>query len=242
MLHAAPMATHPSAPASPPARPACCISAASAPRCSTTCSPATTAASSCCASRTPTANAAPTPRPRASSTGLDWLGLDRDEPDRLPVHARRPATPRWRSELLAAGQRLLLLPARRRNCAQMREQARAEGRPPRYDGRWRDRDPPRRPPGVKPGDPPEGAARRARPWSTTWCRAPCASPTPRLDDMIILRSDGTPTYQHAVVVDDHDMAHHPRDPRRRPPDQHIPPGADLRTRWAGSRRASPTSR
>ena len=55
-----------------------------------------------------------------------------------------------------------------------------------------------------------------------------------LDDMIILRSDGTPTYQHAVVVDDHDMAITRRDPRRRPPDQHLPPGAGLSAPTGGT--------
>ena len=63
-----------------------------------------------------------------------------------------------------------------------------------------------------------------------------------LDDMIILRSDGTPTYLHAVVVDDHDMAHHPRHPRRRPPDQHVPPDRRSTARWAGSCPISRTCR
>ena len=55
-----------------------------------------------------------------------------------------------------------------------------------------------------------------------------------LDDMIILRSDGTPTYMLAVVVDDHDMGDHPCHPRRRPPDQRLPPDPDLSRRWAGT--------
>ena len=46
----------------------------------------------------------------------------------------------------------------------------------------------------------------ATPWSRTWCRATVRVANAELDDMIILRSDGTPTYLHAVVVDDHDMA------------------------------------
>ncbi len=86
----------------------------------------------------------------------------------------------------------------------MRAQATADGRPPRYDGRWRDRDP---------AEAPEGAPFAIR------LRAPREGATEvedlvqgqvrvansELDDMIILRSDGTPTYLHAVVVDDHDM-------------------------------------
>jgi glutamyl-tRNA synthetase len=89
--------------------------------------------------------------------------------------------------------------------AAARELARAEKRPPRYDGKWRDRDP---------ADAPAGVAPVIR------LRAPQTGETvvqdlvqgevrvanAELDDMIILRSDGTPTYLHAVVVDDHDMA------------------------------------
>ena len=87
----------------------------------------------------------------------------------------------------------------------MREQAIAEGRPPRYDGRWRDRDPAEAPPGVSP------AIRLKAPREGETVVDDLVQGTVRvanaeLDDMIILRSDGTPTYLHAVVVDDHDMA------------------------------------
>ena len=87
----------------------------------------------------------------------------------------------------------------------MREQALAEGRPPRYDGRWRDRDPAEAPAGVAP------AIRLKAPRDGETVVEDLVQGTVRvanteLDDMIILRSDGTPTYQHAVVVDDHDMA------------------------------------
>ena len=86
----------------------------------------------------------------------------------------------------------------------MREQARAEGRAPRYDGRWRDRDPAEAPPGVKPvirlKAPQDGQTVlddkvQGR---VTWANKD-------LDDLVLLRSDGTPTYMLAVVVDDHDM-------------------------------------
>ncbi len=87
---------------------------------------------------------------------------------------------------------------------EMRERALAEGRPPRYDGRWRDRDPAEAPAGVKP------AIRLKAPREGETVVADLVQGTVRvanaeLDDMIILRSDGTPTYLHAVVVDDHDM-------------------------------------
>ena len=87
----------------------------------------------------------------------------------------------------------------------MRETAQAEGRPPRYDGRWRDRDPAEAPAGRQTRDPPEGAARGRDGGARSGARHRARANT-ELDDMIILRSDGTPTYLHAVVVDDHDMA------------------------------------
>ena len=87
----------------------------------------------------------------------------------------------------------------------MREAARA-GRAARsvYDGRWRDRDPKDAPAGVKPvirlKAPREGetVVEDRVQGRVVWQNAD-------LDDMIILRSDGTPIYNHAVVVDDHDM-------------------------------------
>lgn len=88
--------------------------------------------------------------------------------------------------------------------AEMRETAKSEGRSIRYDGRWRDRDPADAPVGVDPvirlkaplegetviEDQVQGSVRVAN---------------SQLDDMILLRSDGTPTYMLSVVVDDHDM-------------------------------------
>jgi len=87
----------------------------------------------------------------------------------------------------------------------MREQAVAEGRSPRYDGRWRDRDPAEAPAGVRPAI----RLRAPRDGETVvedLVQGPVRVANAELDDMIILRSDGTPTYLHAVVVDDHDMA------------------------------------
>ena len=86
----------------------------------------------------------------------------------------------------------------------MRELAKAEKRPPRYDGRWRDRDPSEAPEGVKPV-----IRIRAPLDGETLVRDQVQGdvrfPNKDLDDFILLRSDGTPTYMHAVVVDDHDM-------------------------------------
>ncbi|MEX0860884.1 MAG: glutamate--tRNA ligase, partial [Cucumibacter sp.] len=78
-------------------------------------------------------------------------------------------------------------------------------RPPRYDGRWRDRDPSEAPKGVAPvirvKAPQTGEVSiRDHVQGVVTVRAE------NLDDLIILRSDGSPTYNLAVVVDDHDMA------------------------------------
>ena len=86
----------------------------------------------------------------------------------------------------------------------MREAAQAEGRPVRYDGRWRDRDPAEAPAGVKPvirlKAPSEGetVVEDKVQGRVVWQNKD-------LDDLVLLRSDGTPTYMLAVVVDDHDM-------------------------------------
>ncbi|MBN8929485.1 MAG: glutamate--tRNA ligase [Rhodospirillales bacterium 69-11] len=134
--------------------------------------------------------------------GLDWLGLKHDgqtvfQSTRSARHAEVA------HQLLEAGR------AYRCYCTadelkQMREQAIAEGRSPRYDGRWRDRDPSEAPEGVSP------AIRLKAPREGETVVEDLVQGTVRvangeLDDMIILRSDGTPTYLHAVVVDDHDM-------------------------------------
>src|SRR5690606_20593414 len=88
--------------------------------------------------------------------------------------------------------------------AEMRELARAEGRPPRYDGRWRERDAAEAPAGVAPAIRIK-APRDGETVVDDIVQGPVRFPNKDLDDFIILRSDGNPTYMHAVVVDDHDM-------------------------------------
>src|SRR5262249_32675527 len=88
--------------------------------------------------------------------------------------------------------------------AEMREAARREGRSKLYDGRWRERDRKDAPAGVKP------VIRLKAPLTGETVIEDCVQgrvvwQNADLDDMIILRSDGTPVYNHAVVVDDHDM-------------------------------------
>ena len=135
--------------------------------------------------------------------GLDWLGLTPDAP---PVFQSTRAA--RHAEI--AHQMLENGSAYRCWCTaeelrQMRERAVAEGRSPRYDGTWRDRDPAQAPPGIQP------SIRLKAPQSgetilDDLVQGPVRVANAELDDMIILRSDGTPTYLHAVVVDDHDMA------------------------------------
>jgi len=134
--------------------------------------------------------------------GLRWLELDWD---------RDAYFQSQRAELHAATARKLLTQGRAYRCyctpeelAEMREMAKREGRSMRYDGRWRDRDPSEAPKGINP---------------VIRLKAPLAGETlindkvqgqvrvdnRQLDDMILLRSDGSPTYMLSVVVDDHDM-------------------------------------
>ncbi|ACI51417.1 glutamyl-tRNA synthetase [Gluconacetobacter diazotrophicus PA1 5] len=134
--------------------------------------------------------------------GLAWMGIT---PDEEPVFqsTRQARHAEIAHHLLAQGlaYRCYCTPE---ELQQMRDQAAAEGRPPRYNGYWRDRDP---------SEAPAGAPYTVR------IRAPREGETvihdlvqgdvrvanAELDDMIILRGDGTPVYQLAVVVDDHDM-------------------------------------
>jgi glutamyl-tRNA synthetase len=134
--------------------------------------------------------------------GLAWLGVTPDQP---PVYqfprAARHAEVAMR--MLEAGHAYRCF-CTAQELKAMREQALAAGRPPRYDGRWRDRDPAEAPAGVKP------AIRLKAPRTGETVVDDLVQGTVRvanaeLDDMIILRSDGTPTYNHSVVVDDHDM-------------------------------------
>jgi glutamyl-tRNA synthetase len=134
--------------------------------------------------------------------GLTWLGLDWDGE---PVF-QFPRAPRHRDvaeQMLARG-RAYRCYATAQELDEMRAQQRAAGQSVRYDGRWRDRTP--------------GAAERDKP-SVVRLKAPQQGETvvrdlvqgevrwknDQLDDMVLLRSDGNPTYMLAVVVDDFDM-------------------------------------
>ncbi len=135
--------------------------------------------------------------------GLEWLGIRHDGQTVFQSSRQsRHAEVAW--QMLEAGHayRCYLSPA---ELTAMREQAAAEKRPFRLVSPWRDRDPADAPSDVKP------VIRLRAPREGETVVEDLVQGTVRvanveLDDMIILRSDGTPTYQHAVVVDDHDMA------------------------------------
>jgi glutamyl-tRNA synthetase len=134
--------------------------------------------------------------------GLKWLELHWDgEPVFQFARAARHAE--IARQLLAEGKayRCYATPA---ELEAMREKARAEGRAPRYDGSWRDRDPSDAPEGVAPAirfKSPEAGETLVE----DAVQGRVVFPNKDLDDLIILRSDGTPTYNLSVVVDDHDM-------------------------------------
>lgn len=134
--------------------------------------------------------------------GLSWLGLTWDgEP--ISQFARVARHREVAEELVARGKAYYAYETAEELEA-MREKARAEGRPPRYDGSWRDRDPSEAPAGVKPVIRIK-APREGETVVRDKVQGDVRFPNKDLDDFIILRSDGTPTYMHAVVVDDHDM-------------------------------------
>jgi glutamyl-tRNA synthetase len=134
--------------------------------------------------------------------GLEWLELAWDGD--IVFQTTRAGRHREVAERLLAEGKAYLCFTTPEELEEMREKARAEGRPPRYDGRWRDRDPSTAPPGVRPviriKSPLDGET-----VIPDRVQGTVAFPNKDLDDFVLLRSDGTPTYMLSVVVDDHDM-------------------------------------
>lgn len=134
--------------------------------------------------------------------GLTWLGLDWDE-DPVFQSTRAGRHAEVAHQLLAAGKAYKCF-ATAEELEAMRAEQREKKLPLRYDGRWRDRDPSEAPDGapyvvrlkteqageIVIEDEVQGRVRVAN---------------AEIDDYVLLRSDGTPTYMLAVVVDDHDM-------------------------------------
>ena len=135
--------------------------------------------------------------------GMSWLGLDADD---APIyqHANAPRHIAIAEQLLADGHAYKCF-CTAEEVEAMREKARAEGKPPRYDGTWRDReasDAPANTPFVVRFKAPQSGETVI----DDLVQGRIATANEQFDDLILLRSDGTPTYMLSVVVDDHDMA------------------------------------
>jgi len=138
----------------------------------------------------------------AITDGLTWLGLDWEgEPVFQFARANRH---REVAEAMLAAGRAYYCYSTPEDLAAMRERAMKEGRPPGYDGTWRDRDPSEAPKGVKPAIRLK-APREGETVIEDRVQGRVVFANKDLDDLVLLRSDGTPTYMLAVVVDDHDM-------------------------------------
>ena len=132
--------------------------------------------------------------------GMTWLNLNWDG-EVVYQFSRAARHAEVAHQLLAAGHAYRCY-ATAEELAELREQQRAAKQPMRYDGRWRDRT-------DWPNDAPYVIRLKApREGSVTivdQVQGPVTVNNAELDDMVLLRSDGTPTYMLAVVVDDHDM-------------------------------------
>src|SRR5579864_6382352 len=134
--------------------------------------------------------------------GLAWLGLDWDG-EVVHQFARAERHAEIARQLLAAGRayHCYCTPA---ELEAMRERARAEKRSVRIDSPWRDRDPADAPSDIAPVirlKAPQDGATTIR----DLVQGDVTVANGELDDLILLRADGTPTYNLSVVVDDHDM-------------------------------------
>ena len=134
--------------------------------------------------------------------GLDWLGLDYDE---------EPTFQSERADRHAEVAQILLDNGHAYRCyatpeelEEMRAKQRANKQPMRYDGRWRDCDP-----ATAPVDAPFAVRLKTPTDGETaiedLVQGRVTVRNEEIDDYIILRADGTPTYMLAAVVDDHDM-------------------------------------
>jgi glutamyl-tRNA synthetase len=134
--------------------------------------------------------------------GLKWLELDWD--GEVIYQYSRATRHREVAEALLASGKAYRCYATSEELAAMREKARAEGRTRLYDGLWRDRDPSDAPSGMKPTI----RLRAAQTGETViedQVQGRVVWQNENLDDLVLLRGDGNPTYMLAVVVDDHDM-------------------------------------
>jgi glutamyl-tRNA synthetase len=141
---------------------------------------------------------------RAILEGMRWLGLDWDEGPFFQMKRLK----RYREvadQLIAAGHAYNDYMSRE-ELELLRKQQLDKGEKPRYDGRWR----PERAKGKPvPGDvKPVVRFRTPEEGEVSWndlVKGPIAFPNAELDDLVLLRADGVPTYNFGVVVDDLDM-------------------------------------
>ena len=133
--------------------------------------------------------------------GLSWLGLDWDG-DPLSQSARAARHAEVARAMLAAGRAYKCF-STPEEIEAFREAARAEGRSTLFRSPWRDADP-----ATHPDAPHVIRIKAPQAGQTTLHDAVQGAVTlgnDQLDDMVLLRSDGSPVYMLAVVVDDHDM-------------------------------------
>jgi glutamyl-tRNA synthetase len=134
--------------------------------------------------------------------GLSWLGIE-GEGDTVFQSQNIQRHQEVAQDLLKRGHAYVCYTTPE-ELEHMRAEAKAQGRPPLYNGLWRDRDPTQGPPGMP------GAVRLKVPKegeTVLWdqVQGVVRVRNDQLDDMVLLRADGTPTYMLSVVVDDHDM-------------------------------------
>ncbi|MDA9769538.1 glutamate--tRNA ligase [Emcibacteraceae bacterium] len=134
--------------------------------------------------------------------GLNWLGLNADN-DVVFQYENRERHAEVAHQLLKEGKAYKCY-CSKEELAEMREKAKAEGRSLGYDGRWRERNPSEAPEGIDPvirfKAPKDGEI-----VIKDHVQGDVTTQNEQLDDMILLRADGTPTYMLSVVVDDYDM-------------------------------------
>jgi len=134
--------------------------------------------------------------------GMTWMGLNWD--GEVIYQFARAARHREVAEKLLAEGKAYRCYATAEELTQMREEQKAAGKPMRYDGRWRDRAP-----GPEQDGKPYVVRLKARQEGETIVHDAVLGhvrfENAQLDDMVLLRSDATPTYMLAVVVDDADM-------------------------------------
>jgi glutamyl-tRNA synthetase len=143
---------------------------------------------------------------KAILDSMAWLGLDWDEGPFFQM--RRLARYREVADRLIAQGRAYPCWATKEDLEAMREQQRRRGEKPRYDGRWRPeraraaglKPPAGRPPVIRFRNPDDGDAS-----FNDLVKGPISVANAELDDLVLLRADGVPTYNFGVVVDDIDM-------------------------------------